>query len=144
MKKQLDTLLETARNAGSTLREKAVGVGQNAVDSTVEAIERWLEEFPKIESYGLKISSFSFIMRLSPSLDVEMRGKHAAFSRERLDEIIAENKSTSLTGMVFTAIRTAYRLHGKIASKPQDPIIVKIRLSLSPEISVFIGELVAY
>lgn len=144
MKEQLNTLLETARNAGTVIREKAVGVGQSAVDSTVEAIERWLEEFPRIESYGLKISSFSFIMRLSPSLDVELRGKHATFTRERLDEILAENKSTSLTGMVFTAIRTAYRLHGKIASKPQDPIIVKIRLSLSPEISVFIGELVAY
>jgi hypothetical protein len=144
MKEQLNTLLETARNAGAAIKEKAVGVGQSAVDSTVEAIERWLEEFPRIESYGLKISSFSFIMRLSPSLDVELRGKHAAFTRERLDEILAENKSTSLTGMVFAAIRTAYRLHGKIASKPQDPIIVKIRLSLSPEISVFIGELVAY
>lgn len=144
MKEQINTLLETARNAGSAIKEKAVGVGQGAVDSTVEAIERWLEEFPKIESYGLKISSFSFIMRLSPSLDVELRGKHSTFKKERLDEILAENKSTSLTGMVFTAIRTAYRLHGKIASKPQDPIIVKIRLSLSPEISVFIGELVAY
>lgn len=144
MKEQINTLLETARNAGSAIKEKAVGVGQSAVDSTVETIERWLEEFPKIESYGLKISSFSFIMRLSPSLDVELRGKHSAFKKERLDEILAENKSTSLTGMVFTAIRTAYRLHGKIASKPQDPIIVKIRLSLSPEISVFIGELVAY
>jgi hypothetical protein len=144
MKEQLNTLLETARNAGTVIKEKAVGVGQSAVDGTVEAIERWLEEFPKIESYGLKISSFSFIMRLSPSLDVELRGKHASFKKERLDEILAENKSTSLTGMVFAAIRTAYRLHGKIASKPQDPIIVKIRLSLSPEISVFIGELVAY
>ena len=144
MKDKFNTLIETARNAGSAIREKATEVGQNAVDGTIAAIEKWLEEFPRIESYGLKISSFSFIMRLSPSLDVEMRGKHASFSRERLDEIIAENKSTSLTGMVFSAIRTAYRLHGKIASKPQDPIIVKIRLSLSPEISVFIGELVAY
>lgn len=141
MKDTLNNLFETAKNAGSMLREKATEVGQGAVDSTIAAIEKWLEEFPRIEAYGLKVSGFSFIMRISPSLEVELKGKHADFGPERLDAILAENKTTSLTGMLFTAIRTAYRLHGKIAQAPQDPLIVKIRLSLSPEISVFIGKL---
>lgn len=141
MKDTLNALFESAKSASTTLRDKAAEVGQGALDSTIQAIEKWLEEFPRIESYGLRVSSFSFIMRLSPSLEVELKGKHADFSLERLNEIVAENKSTTLTGMVFTAIRTAYRLYGKIASNPKDPLIVKIRLSLSPEISVFIGDL---
>jgi hypothetical protein len=141
MKDTFSSILDSAKTATNALREKAGEMGQGAVDTTVAAIEKWLEEFPKIESYGLRVSSFSFIMRLSPSLEVELKGSHANFSPERLNEIVAENKATTLAGMVFTAIRTSYRLYGKIASNPKDPLIVKIRLSLSPEISVFIGEL---
>lgn len=140
MKKQLDSLIETAMNAGATLREKAAGVGQSAMEGTLEAIERWLEEIPRIESYGLKVSSSSFVMRLSPSLDIEMRGQHALFPPARLEEILAQQKTASLSGMVFTAMRTAYRLHSKIAPAPQEEMVIKIRLSLSPEISVIIGE----
>lgn len=131
---KLGKILESAKNVASE-------ASQAALDNTLLAIEKWLEEFPKIESYGLQISSFSFIMRLSPSLEVEMKGNHEDFPVERLDAIIAENKKTSLTGMLFTAIRTAYRLHAKIAAKPEDLLLLKMRLSLSPEISVFIGKL---
>ncbi len=131
---KLGNILESAKNAAS-------GASQAALDSTIQAIEKWLEEFPKIESYGLQISNFSFIMRISPSLEIELKGNHEDFPISRLDEIIAQNKKTSLVGMVFTAIRTAYRLHSKIASKPDELLLVKLRLSISPEISVFIGKL---
>jgi hypothetical protein len=130
---KLGNLLESAKTA-------ATGASQAALDTTIQAIEKWLEEFPKIEGYGLQISNFSFIMRISPSLEIEMKGNHEDFPISRLDEIIAQNKKTSLVGMVFTAIRTAYRLHSKIASKPDDLLLVKLRLSISPEISVFIGK----
>lgn len=128
-----------AQNAGSNIREKAVAAGQAAMENTVQAIEKWLEEFPKIESYGLQVSNFAFIMGLSPSLEVELTGSHHSFPMEKLSEILLEHKSGSLTGMVFNAVKTAYRLHGKIAQTPEEPLIVKIRLSLSPEISVFVG-----
>lgn len=139
MKDKLNFLFESAKSAGSVIREKAVAAGQAAMDGTVQAIEKWLEEFPKIESYGLQVSNFAFVMGLAPSLEVEMTGSHFSFPPEKLTEILAENKSSSLTGMVFTAVKTAYRLHGKIAQTPEEPLIVKIRLSLSPEISVFVG-----
>jgi hypothetical protein len=41
--------------------------------------------------------------------------------------------------MIFSAVKTTYRLHSKIAPVKEDPLIVKIRLSLSPEISVSVG-----
>lgn len=139
MKDKLNSLFESAKNTGAVLREKAVAAGQAAMDSTVQAIEKWLEEFPKIESHGLQVSNFAFVMGLTPSLEVEMTGSHFSFPPEKLAEILAENKSGSLTGMVFNAVKTAYRLHGKVAKTREEPLIVKIRLSLSPEISVFIG-----
>lgn len=140
MKDKLNSLLESAKNTGAVLREKAVAAGQAAMDSTVQAIEKWLEEFPKIESHGLQVSNFAFSMGLAPSLEVEMTGSHFSFSAEKLSEILSENKSGSLTWMVFNAVKTAYRLHRKIAKTREEPLIVKIRLSLSPEISVFVGQ----
>lgn len=139
MKDTLKTLIETAKTTGALFQDKISEAGQAAIDGTIQAIEKWLEEFPKLESYGLKVANFSFVMRLSPSLEVEMRGVNADFPPQRIAEILAENKSTSLTGMIFSAIRTTYRLHAKISPAPVDPLIVKIKLSLSPEISVFIG-----
>lgn len=140
MKEKFNSLFETAKTAGAALREKAVAAGQAAMDGTVQSIEKWLEEFPKIEAYGLQVTNFAFSMGLAPSLEVELTGNQRSFPPEKLAEILAENKSGSLTGMVFAAVKTAYRLHRKIATAPEELLVVKIRLSLSPEISVFIGK----
>lgn len=139
MKDKLSAIFESAQQAGNILKEKTAGLSQAALEHTIAAIEKWLEEFPKIEGYELKVTNFGFIMGLSPALEVEMRGSHDSFPPEKLVEILAAHKSSSLTGMVFSAIKTAYRLHGKIAQTLEEPLIVKIRLSISPEISVFVG-----
>ncbi len=140
MKEKLSTLFESVQNAGNVLKEKTAGMSQAALEHTVSAIEKWLEEFPKIEAYGLQVTNFAFVMGLSPALEVELSGSHVSFPPEKLAEILAAHKSGSLTGMVFGAIKTAYRLHAKIAQTLEEPLIVKIRLSLSPEISVFVGK----
>jgi hypothetical protein len=110
MKESLKNLLQTVKDTGSLVQEKTSAMGQAAVDSTI-----------------------------SPSLEVEMRGKHVDFPPDRIAAILAEHKSSSLTGMIFSAVKTTYRLHSKIAPVKEDPLIVKIRLSLSPEISVSVG-----
>jgi hypothetical protein len=139
MKDHLNSLFESAKNAGSMLKEKAAAAGQATMESVVQAIEKWLEEFPRIESYGLQVRTFGFTMGLNPSLEVEMTGSHTSFPPEKITAILKENKAGSLTSMVFTAIKTTYKLHTKIANTPEDPLIIKIRLALSPEIAVFIG-----
>ena len=139
MKNKFNQLLDEAKSAGNKIKEKAGEIGQAAADKAVHTLEHWLDEFPRIESYGLKICSFSFIMAISPKLEVEMTGSHADFSTERLDEIIAELKGSSLSAMIYKAIRTTYSLHSKVAQDLEDPLIVKIRLSITPEVSVFIG-----
>jgi len=139
MKDKLSAIFESAQQAGNILKEKTAGLSQAALDHTIAAIEKWLEEFPKIEAYDLKVANFGFVMGLSPALELEMRGSHTSFPPEKLAEILAAHKSSSLTWMVFSAIKTAYRLHGKIAQTLEEPLIVRIRLSISPEISVFVG-----
>ena len=139
MKEHLNALFESAKLTGAALKEKANAVGQAAADSVIAAIEKWLEEFPKIEAYGLQIRTFGFTMGLSPSLEVEMVGSHADFTPERLAAILQENKSGSLTGMIFNSVKTTYKLHAKITPVPEDPLIIRIKLALSPEIAVFIG-----
>ncbi len=126
-------------NASAFLRETAAGAGQVALDTTLQAIERRMEEFPKLEAYGLRLSNFAFIVGISPALEVELRGEHANFPSERVAAILAENKSTSLVGMVFSAVRTAYRLHAKIAKVPDEALTVRLRLAIAPEIAVFVG-----
>jgi ParB-like chromosome segregation protein Spo0J len=140
MKEKWSTFFESAQGAGTFLKQKAAGVSQAALERTISAIEKWLEEFPKIEGYGLQVTNFAFVMGLSPALEVELSSSHVNFPPEKLAEILAAHKSGSLTGMVFSAIKTAYRLHAKIAQTLEEPLIVKIRLSLSPEISVFVGK----
>jgi hypothetical protein len=139
MKEHLNALFETARLTGAALKEKATTAGQAAADAVIAAIEKWLEEFPKLESYGLQIRTFGFTMGLSPSLEVEMVGNHADFTPTRIATILQENKAGSLTGMIFSAVKTTYKLHAKIAQMPDDPLIIRIKLALSPEIAVFIG-----
>jgi len=139
MKEKLSAIFESAQQAGNILKEKTASLSQAALEHTIAAIEKWLEEFPKIEGYGLQVTNFAFVMGLSPALEVELSGSHTGFPPEKLAEILTAYKSSSLTWMVFSAIKTAYRLHGKIAKTLKEPLIVKIRLSISPEISVFVG-----
>lgn len=140
MMDKINAFFESARDTGTKLKEKASEVKMATKDSVVNAIEKWLEEFPKIESYGLRVSNFAFVMSLSPSLQVELEGDQTSFPPERLDAIIAENKPSSLTGMIFSSVKTTFKLHRKISQAPGETLIIKIRLGFSPEISVFIGE----
>jgi hypothetical protein len=57
MNEKWNALFETVKSTGANLKDMVAEKGQAAMDSTIEAIEKWLEEFPKIESYGLSISS---------------------------------------------------------------------------------------
>lgn len=135
-----DSFSNFFENASTLLREKAADAGQAAWDKTILAIEKWLEEFPRIEGYGLKVSNFGFVVGISPALEVELQGEHADFPPARLATILAENKSSSLAGMIFNAVRTAYRLHAKIAKVPSEQLTVRLRLAIAPEISVFLGK----
>lgn len=140
MKEKLNTILESAKAKGSALKEKAAAGGQEAMAKMIGAMDKWLVEFPHIESYGLEVKNFMLNMSLSPSIEMELVGTCAAFPPTRLTEIMQENKPSSLTYMIMKAIHTTYQLHDKVTQYIEDPLIIKIRISLSPEISVFLGQ----
>jgi len=136
----IDKFIKAIQDASESIREQAVNIGEGAKEKTYHLIEEWLQVFPKLEVYGLEITSFALTVALSPALEVELRGEHAKFTKERLEEIINETRKSAALASVFTTIRTAYNLHRRTYANLSDPLIVKIRIRLSPEIKVYIGK----
>ncbi|MCB9276217.1 MAG: hypothetical protein H6564_19400 [Lewinellaceae bacterium] len=136
----IDKLKKAFQETADTLREQAAAFGEGAKEKGFQLIEEWLLIFPKLELYGLEVTSFALGVALSPSLDVELKGKHEDFSRERLEQILAETKSSAALTSVFQTIRTAYMLHRRTMANLNSPLIVKVRIRLSPEIKVYIGK----
>ncbi|MCB9264710.1 MAG: hypothetical protein H6558_06785 [Lewinellaceae bacterium] len=136
----IDKFKKAIQDASETLREQAANLGEGAKEKTYQLIEEWLQVFPKLEIYGLEMTSFSLAVALSPALEVELKGAHEKFPKERLDEIIQENRRNAALVSVFTTIRTTYNLHRRTYANLNDPLIVKIRIRLSPEIKVYIGK----
>lgn len=128
----------------NSIQQAAAGlagtVGENTKGKTNQLIEDWLTIFPQLEIYGLAINSFSLSLAISPSLEAELIGSHEDWSFERIEELLAKHRGQAAITMVFTAIRTAYRLHQKTLATRRDPLIVKIAIRLSPEVRVVIGE----
>lgn len=136
----LDKLLRSLQEATDMLKNQVGNIGESAKEKGYEIIEEWLMVFPKLQQYGLEITSFSLGIALSPSLEVEFKGSHGNFSRERVQAIIDENKGNKAVYSVFSSIRMAYSFHEKIKATLNEPLILKIRVKLSPEIKVFIGD----
>lgn len=136
----IDKLKKTIHGASILLKEQAVNLGEGAKEKSYKIIEEWLQVFPKLEAYNLKITSFSLGVAISPSVEVELVGKHADFNKERLNEILAENKNSAALLSVFNTIKTTYSFHEKIDAELKDPLIIKIKIRISPEIKVFVGE----
>lgn len=122
------------------LRDQAASLGEGAKEKSYQVIEDWLQVFPKLEVYGLEVTSFALSVALSPALEVELLGDHEDFSDERIQRILEENRGSTGIASVMNTIKTTYALHRKIYANLRDPLIVKIRIRLSPEIKVYIGQ----
>ena len=136
----IDKIKQTLQEATEMLREQATSFGEGAKEKSYQVIEEWLQVFPKLEVYGLKISSFALSVAISPALEVEMIGRHEDFRQERLQRIIQENKRQPAILSVMNTIKTTYNLHRKTYANLEDPLILKIRIRLSPEIKVYLGK----
>lgn len=133
----LDQIWQSVQQAAQGL---ATAVGDGTKEKTNQIIDDWLKIFPQLEIYGLEITSFSLGLAISPSLEVELLGKHEDWSMERLDKLIQENRGISALTMVLTTIRSAYKLHAKSLATLHPPLVVKISIRLSPEVRVVLGQ----
>ncbi|MDF1868262.1 MAG: hypothetical protein P1U70_25800, partial [Saprospiraceae bacterium] len=119
--------------------EQANIIGDSAKEKAYNMIEEWVMILPKLEACGMEITSFGTSVSISPTLEVELKGKHEDFSKERLAELIEEHRVSTPLRLVFNTIKTTYNLHHKSGSSIEEPLIVKIKVGISPEINVFIG-----
>ena len=132
----LDDLLDGARKAVSGL---ASSVGEGTRERTNKLIEDWLDIFPVLEGYGLDITSFAMTLAISPSLNVELLGRHADWTEETISRLMTIHKGEVALMTVFTGIRTAYRLQRRTKAKLRDPLILKVVVRITPEVSVVLG-----
>ena len=135
----LDKLKKTLQDASDMLREQAGALGEGAREKGYQVIEEWLTVFPKLELAGLEVTSFALSVALSPGLEVDLRGSHNDFSPERLQRLLEEHRHSTMMVSVLNTIKTTYAFHRRIHAPLHEPLIVKIRIRLSPEIRVVIG-----
>ena len=133
----LEEILDGARKAVAGL---ANTVGEGTREKTNQLIEDWLQIFPTLEGYGLQITSFSMALALNPSLNVELLGEHANWTEEAIQQRMAEHRGETALTMVFTAIRTAYRLQRQTRAPLRDPLILKVIVRITPEVRVVLGQ----
>jgi len=136
----IDKFKKTLQEATEMLRQQASSFGEGAKEKSYQLIEEWLKVFPKLEVYGLQISSFALSVAISPALEVEMLGDHKDFTQEKLNRIIKENPRNAAILSVVNTIKTTYNLHQKTYANLNDPLIVKVRIRISPEIKVYLGK----
>ncbi len=135
----IDKIIKTIQDTGQSLIEQTSQLGSGAKEKTFEIINDWLKIFPQLEAYGLEVESFSLGVAISPSVEVELKGKHEDFTEEKLRAMLDEADDRALRTVIST-INTTYSLHRKITEKLEEPLIVQVRISISPEVKVFIGE----
>ncbi len=135
----MDRIKKTFQEAADALREQAAHLGEGAKERSFQVIEEWLSIFPRLEGYGLELSSFAISVALSPALEAELTGQHEHFTTERLQEILSQCKGNAALTSVFTTIKTTYALHERTTTPLRPPLIVKIKVRLSPEIKVYLG-----
>ena len=136
----IEKLWKSIQEASGALLEQADQLGKGAREKAFQLIEDWLKVFPRLEAAGLQMTSFAMGIALNPSLDVEFRGHHADFSIDRLEALLEEHRDSTALSSVFKTIKTTYRMHQQLDSPLQDPLILKIKIRLSPEIKVYLGE----
>lgn len=136
----IDKLKDTLVQASEIVRQQANTFGDSAKERGYQVIEDWLKIFPKLEDYGFSVTSFGLSIAISPSLEVELQSTHDLFNLDRLAEIIEENKGDTALTSVFTTIKTTYNLHNRISSELRDPLILKIKVKITPEINVYLGD----
>lgn len=127
-------------NAKKGLNDLASGVGGGLGEKTMAVIEDWLEIFPQLAQYGLEITSFSMSVALSPGLNVELLGRHGDWSDAAIAQRLRDHKQDKALTLVFSTIRTAYRMQRRTKAPLREPLILKITVKLTPEVRVVLGQ----
>lgn len=130
---------QTIQEAGGLLKEQALSLGDAAKAKGSAIVNEWIANIPGMEKLGLTVSYFSLGVSISPVLEVELQGMAEDFSVERLREIVEEVKGNTPLSLVFTSVKSARQLYERAELQPINPLTVRLRVRLSPEIKVSFG-----
>ncbi len=131
---------QTFTNAGDLIKEQASALGDAAKQKGYSIINDWISILPKMKEYGLETSFFSLTVSINPTLEVELTGDAEKFTKDYVESLKEEAKGSTPMTLVFNSIKTTYQLHQQADLGTLNPLTVRIRVRLSPEIRVSYGE----
>jgi len=136
----IDKIWKSIQEASSQLMQQADELGKGAKEKAFKLIEEWIAVFPLLEEEHLLITSFALGISISPTLEVEFSGMHADFTPEKLEYLLNKYKDNTIMVSILRTIQTTYKLHSNLQSPLKEPLVVKARIGISPEVKVFLGE----
>lgn len=134
-----DKFKQTITQAGDVLKEQAAHLGEAAKEKGTAIIDTWISVLPKLEAYGFRTSYFALSVSINPTLEVELKSTAGAFPMGRIQAILEENKDSTPVNLVFNSLKSTLLLHQRARLDVIDPLTVKIKVRLSPEIKVAFG-----
>jgi 16S rRNA C967 or C1407 C5-methylase (RsmB/RsmF family) len=136
----VDKILNLLDEARNKLKHEAENISSNARNHYDKVLDDWIKIIPQIEQSGLTLYSFSFGASLNPSIDAEFKGKCIDFPIEKWEEFISLNEKNKSLTLVFNTIKSTFKMYQKIKTELPEDFYLRIRIRLSPEIRVFLGE----
>jgi hypothetical protein len=136
----LKNIIKTLQDTGDLVKEKAGELNESAKEKIMSGIEDWIEILPKIKALGFETTAFGISMSISPCLNVELKGKTADFTEEKIREYLEMFKTDKTLKLFLSVLKTTIVLHKKSKAELKEDIFVRIDVKLSPEIKVYIGQ----
>ena len=127
------------------IKNQAGNIGDSAKEKSMQMIDEWLKVFPKLQSYGMDMSSFGVHLAISPGLDVEMVADRKDFEPEKVRRLLEENKEVKWLAFVLRTVIMAFEMDNKLERKePYDKVVLKMKVKIPPEVKVILGEPLLY
>jgi hypothetical protein len=130
----LKNIIKTLQDTGDLVKEKAGELNESAKEKIMSGIEDWIEILPKIKALGFETTAFGISMSISPCLNVELKGKTADFTEEKIREYLEMFKTDKTLKLFLSVLKTTIVLHKKSKAELKEDIFVRIDVKLSPEI----------
>ena len=136
----VDKILNLLDDAKNNIKNQAENISASAKNQYEKMVEDWIKIIPQIEESGLQLYSFSFSASLNPSIDAEFRGKCVDFPLEKWEELISLNEKNKSLALVYNTLKSTIKMYQKIKPEMPEDFYLRLRIKLSPEIRVYIGE----
>ena len=136
----IDKIQDTYSQLTNAIADSLNDMKVSAKKKSQAFIDDWLQVLPEFEAMGMEITSFGVALAISPALEVEMTGPSAAFTEERLEDLMKQHELNNYVMLVLKTIRTTRKMHKKLGKDEiYESIFIKILVKVPPEVRVYFG-----